>query len=282
MTISDPQYGQGVQLDAQGDLVDTFSTDTSQRGPEMIIVGIDGSVALSKTEIQRGLFEEFVKSTRYVTDAENSEGCNYWEYSWQRRGNKTWRSPGYRQTDSHPVVCVSKNDAAQFAQWLSEQTGQEYFLPSEALWEAAATSSIDRSTYWDPGDRRAPCTYANISDLDRADEHGLIKSRKNIFQCKDDYVFTAPVGHYDPNPLGFHDMLGNVGEWAGDCWNGSPVESTAKAGEGGDCNYGAVRGASWFELPEHVNTNIRLKLRADQGFSHIGFRVARRVNPDAN
>ena len=44
-------------------------------------------------------------------------------------------NPGSAQADSHPVVCVSWNDAMAFCEWLSKKDGRKYALPTEAQWE---------------------------------------------------------------------------------------------------------------------------------------------------
>ena len=49
----------------------------------------------------------------------------------------TWQNPGFEQTDEHPVVNVSWNDAVAFCEWLSRKEGKTYRLPTEAEWEYA-------------------------------------------------------------------------------------------------------------------------------------------------
>ncbi|MDM8563884.1 SUMF1/EgtB/PvdO family nonheme iron enzyme, partial [Candidatus Marithioploca araucensis] len=39
------------------------------------------------------------------------------------------------QQENSPVVCISWNDAVAYAKWLSQQTGQQYRLPTEVEWE---------------------------------------------------------------------------------------------------------------------------------------------------
>nr|WP_217497707.1 SUMF1/EgtB/PvdO family nonheme iron enzyme [Lysobacter enzymogenes] len=43
---------------------------------------------------------------------------------------KDWKAPGFDQTESEPVVCVSITDAEAYAQWYSQQTGRRYRLPT--------------------------------------------------------------------------------------------------------------------------------------------------------
>lgn len=57
---------------------------------------------------------------------------------------RTWREPGFAQSDTAPVVCVSLADAEAYARWRSQQTGHRYRLPSSAESRAVDAETGDR------------------------------------------------------------------------------------------------------------------------------------------
>ena len=95
-----------------------------------------------KCEVTMGQFAQFVAATGYVTFAErvaNGEVQAGPDGVW-RRGD-TWRKSGENwiggQTQNHPVIIVTWNDADAFCQWLSSKENRSYRIPTEAEWEYA-------------------------------------------------------------------------------------------------------------------------------------------------
>src|SRR5439155_21312838 len=63
-------------------------------------------------QVTRGQFRHFVEATRYQTEAEKYFGKGAWGWdaaasTWGYDRKFNWRSPGFDQTDDHPVVNVS-------------------------------------------------------------------------------------------------------------------------------------------------------------------------------
>jgi formylglycine-generating enzyme required for sulfatase activity len=137
---------------------------------------IDYQFAMGQNEVTVAEFRRFVNATNYKTFASKGEKKGCWVYKdahWDKPKDANWRNPYFPQNDDHPVVCVSWHDAIAYAEWLSEQTDQQYRLPTEAEWEYAARAAekitLEKITltttlrYWgnDPDDA---CDYANIAD----------------------------------------------------------------------------------------------------------------------
>ena len=143
--------------------------------PEMVVM--PGSLlALGRYEVTVGDYRAFASSTG--SGPRGTRDCY---------GGGSWRDPGYPQTDRHPVVCVSWDDAQAYVSWLSRTTGLSYRLPTEAEWERAAAGS-------QPG-----CDQLGRGTRQRG---------------------TCPVGSLGSNVAGLSDMIGNVWEWTSDCWDG--------------------------------------------------------------
>ena len=98
----------------------------------------------------------------------------------------------------YPVKGVTWNESRAYCQWLGEQIGYPMDLPTEAQWEYAARS------------RGKAVAYAT--------DNGEFEPGRNIRDAKENKR-EMPVGSWPPNPLGIHDMTGNVDEWTLDWWH---------------------------------------------------------------
>ena len=238
--------------------------------------------ALAKHEVTRGEFSRFVNATEYATGG----SCYILEDGkWNESSGSDWRSPGFRQTEEHPVVCVGWDDAAAYARWLSSETGEAYRLPSEAEWEYA-TRAGSTTKYHFGNDEWQLCRYGNGADQTLKKEHPELTLHQGyldlrVLKCRDGYVQTAPVGSFAANAFGLHDMHGNVMEWVEDCWRGSyegaPDDGTARLP--GACSERVLRGGSWRSRPEALRAALRLRYYIGLRSYSLGFRVARTLTP---
>ncbi|WP_394343318.1 formylglycine-generating enzyme family protein [Spirosoma sordidisoli] len=188
---------------------------------------------MDEHEVTNAEFARFVSKTGYVTVAERplkpadfpdvpadqlvsgsavftppaqavslTDPLQWWRYV----GGASWRHPkgpgsSLQGRDNEPVVHVSYEDAAAYAQWAGKR------LPTEAEWELAARGGKKPSTYyW--GDELKPAGkwMANIYQGNFP--------QKNTEE--DGYAEAAPVKTFPPNPYGLYDMDGNVWEWCQD------------------------------------------------------------------
>lgn len=190
-----------------------------------------------------------------------------------------------RGRGARPVTGVNWTQAKVYVEWLSRNTGENYRLLSEAEWEYAARAGTTTSRFWGD-DPHQGCGYANGADESaRADhealpgyqEHGMVGRELPLANCLDGHSFAAPVGSFKPNPVGLHDMLGNVSEWTEDCGNqnyeGAPTDGSPWLS--GDCNRRVRRGGSFLDLPQSVRSASRDQRGAGLSTAFIGFRVAR-------
>lgn len=231
--------------------------------------------AIGRSHVTRGQFGAFVRTTNHQT----SGGCYVTPTNrdppWELNPRRNWQSPGFAQTDQHPAVCISWDDAQAYVRWLSQRTGRAYRLPSEAEYEYAARAGTTAARFWGDAPERA-CAYANVADLTAAQALNLARTPHHIHLCRDGYVYTAPVARFRANRFGLHDMLGNAWQWVEDCHHdnyvGAPGDGSVWTA--GPCEGRVARGGSWRYPPRNVRAGSRLW---DSGFRYSisGFRVAR-------
>jgi formylglycine-generating enzyme required for sulfatase activity len=243
--------------------------------------------AVGKFDVTVDQFAAFVAATGYDSggSCETFDGSN-----WGDTQDRSWRNPGFVQTGSHPVVCVSWNDAIAYVEWLARTTGKEYRLLTEAEWEYAARGQTRPGRYprYYFGDNEEDlCRYGNVADQ-TAKRIVQGAGRGTIANCTDGYAYTSPVGSFPPNGFSLYDMMGNVRQWTSDCPhdsdNGAATEGLARTAsslsrESVCGRRQVVRGGAWFNSPQFLRVASRAPSPTAARNYTFGFRVARTLAP---
>ena len=152
---------------------------------------------------------------------------------------------------NRPVINVSWKEAQAFAQWLSERSGKVIRLPYEAEWEYAAKAN-------------------------QTDPFSMSTDVGNLANCEGCYRWsntqTTPVAQFPANGFGLYDMQGNVWEWTADCYRVPESE--------GQCEGMAVRGGSWYDMPNQLRASNRSTAAQDKASNRIGFRLVEAITAE--
>ena len=182
-----------------------------------------------------------------------------------------WKSPadftgeGLKQTETHPVVEVSWNDANAFCEWLTKKelaegkikAGQKYRLPTDAEWSVAVGLGQEKGNTPKEKNEGIKDLYPWGKGYPPPKEAGNYHKRMKV----DNYEYSSPVGSFAANKLGLHDMGGNVYEWCEDWY-----DPAAKA-------YRVLRGASWRTYdPAALLSSYRYYYTPDFRYGDVGFR----------
>jgi formylglycine-generating enzyme required for sulfatase activity len=226
-------------------------------------------------EVTVAQFRQFVEATGYPTDAEHDgkgaftrkPGADRWKLD----PHCNWSRPGFKQTENHPVVGVSWNDADVFCKWLSRKEQRKYRLPTEAEWEyACRAGSVTR--FHNGDDPEQLVRVANVSDAALRAE---FPRWPKFISGSDGYPYTSPVGRFDPNAWGLYDMHGNALEWCQDRYSpDSYIESSLKDPKGPHNGTDrVVRGGCYLFRPLACRCAFRAGRPPGDPTSFTGFRV---------
>jgi formylglycine-generating enzyme required for sulfatase activity len=227
-------------------------------------------------------FRQFTDETHYQTEAEEPfektkgeakepVGCVGWSgKEWKVDKKTNWRTPGFKQTENDPVVCVTWKDANKFAEWKSRLTGLTYRLPTEAEWEFAARNRGKKIKFsWGDGPPKG-----NVGDMAFKKE----VSNNPVWEgYNDGYPFTSPVHAFKPNQLGLYDMTGNVWQWVQDWYDEEFYKKSPKDNPQGpaDGKMRVLKGGSWGNGdPANIRTTYRGHFIPDARSSFLGARLA--------
>lgn len=193
--------------------------------------------------------------------------------------------PGYpANKPEQPVIRVSYNDAMEYCKILSQKTGLNITLPTEAQWEWACRGGSDED-FW----------FGNLNaDFGKKDNLADVTTNKFAVSGVDPqpmspespwykyYTFLPKAANvddgslvqvggkkYEANPFGLYCMHGNVAEWTRSDYVPYPYkENPKKVSE-----YKVVRGGSYIERPKYSTAYSRKGFYPYQCVFNVGFRV---------
>ena len=245
-------------------------------------VRFERGFAMSRKAVSVGEFRRFVQATQYRPRASRRGHSTVYDErsgNFARRSGVDWQSDyaGARAADDLPVLHVSVREAEAYAEWLSQQTGRSYRLPSEAEFEYAARAGVQGRYPWG-SNGVPPKGFGNLTGGNDVSPSG--RHWNNAFvSYGDGYWGPAPGGSFKANPWGLYDMGSNVSEWVSDCWHASYRRAPA----GGaswftpGCRSRVVRGGSWAGSPVQARAAWRSSSNSDMTSARTGFRVVRGI-----
>lgn len=162
---------------------------------------------------------------------------------------------------SRPVINVSWEDAERYCQWLSEQTGMRFQLPTEGQWEYACRAGTTTAFWW-----------GSTLSTDRANYKGDFPyngGNKGVYREK-----TLTARELEANPWGLYQMHGNVWEWCEDWFGGykagvieDPSGATSSANR-------VLRGGSWCHYGRYLRSTYRYLDAPGRRDRYYGFRLS--------
>ncbi len=183
-----------------------------------------------------------------------------------------------------PVIRVSYEDAMAYCRKLSEKTGLNITLPTEAQWEWACRAGSDTDFWY--GDLNtdfgkmenladASCNRMAVSGVNpqpMASNNYWYKFYTYLpkeASVNDGAMVQVASSDYRPNPFGLYSMHGNVAEWTRSDYIPYPYKEQAKvSGE-----FKVVRGGSYIERPKFSTSYVRKAYYPHQRVFNVGFRV---------
>ena len=187
---------------------------------------------------------------------------------------------------SQPVARVSWYRALAFCDWLSEKTGLDFTLPTEAQWEYACRSGTDSpasygdldsdfSAFANLGDAKlrefALDTYINVHLVPNPNKYDDWVPKDDRFN--DGGFVSAEIGSYQPNAWHLCDLHGNVWEWTRSAMQPYPYDENDGRNDPSAAARRVVRGGSWYDRPKRCRSAFRLSYQPYQQAFNVGFRV---------
>lgn len=191
---------------------------------------------------------------------------------------------GYPANNPHqPVIRVSHDDAMEYCRKLSEKTGLNITLPTEAQWEWACRAGSDQDFWY--GDKNSDFgkkdnladkttlkfAVIGVNPQPMSPNDGWYKYYTYLpkEESVDDGQLIQVGGKvYEANPFGLYCMHGNVAEWTRSDYRPYPYKPS-----GAPTGMKVVRGGSFFERPKFSTAHTRKAYYPYQRIFNVGFRL---------
>lgn len=216
-----------------------------------------GKSSISKTNYKprhQVILDSFLIDRHEVTNGEYLQFCTATDHRLPEFWNVDIFRCGEKYTN-YPVVGVNWSDATKYAKWAGKR------LPTEAEWEYAARGGLTGKD------------YPNGNDWNKSSPANQPGNWINRIE---------PVGQFEANGFGLHDMAGNVWEWTADNYEGDYYSTSPKINPPGpDHGTGRViRGGSWHSGPGCKKVYYRSSMSANWVDFAIGFRCVRDIDSE--
>jgi len=243
-TLRDGTPGPAMVVIPEGDFMMGSPSDEIDRSPSESSRRVQiNTFAIGQYEVTFEEYDRFCAATKRKKPSDDNWG----------RGQR-------------PVINVSWNDAIAYTQWLSEQMGQTYRLPTEAEWEYAARAGTT-TPFW-----TGSCVDTDLANYNGSRGYGSpdCGAKTGVYRKK-----TQPVGTYSANAWGLHDTMGNVYEWTCSPYDKNYDGLEQRCSKKDVVGSFSVRGGSWDSRPAWLRSAERLWFKPTDLANQLGFRLAK-------
>ena len=203
--------------------------------------------------IHRVWIDSFFMAATQVTNAQYGEFLR----STRTPPPPFWSDPNFNLPEQ-PVAGPSWHEGVRFCEWLSQQTGRRFRLPTEAEWEYAARGGLEQKQFpWGDDPPQSLPDYATRW-----------------------LTGPEPVARYAPNNFGLYDIGDNVHEWCHDWYDPNYYAISPDRNPQGPDQCPMIplrkssRGGSWRHHIKVARCSARSSIPPEFQYADYGFRVA--------
>jgi formylglycine-generating enzyme required for sulfatase activity len=187
---------------------------------------------------------------------------------WHQRPELLWAKENY------PLMNIRLADMKLYLQWLSQQTGEIYRLPTEVEWEYAARAGTNTAFHFG---ETVSCKEVHFDSTAPYEE--ARQKKKWFWPLCFPMPKAIPVGSKPANRWGLHEVHGNVWEYTSSHWKNSHLNANRDGSENNTSSnpWYVTKGGSWFDPAILSRSAARKKRLDDEMDTNLGFRVLREL-----